>query len=264
MKLSKNIMLSFFVLSSFTCCQNEDELIGNQDESMNGYKLEVKNTPSRSSSETEQVSDIIRFSYKGVTYTSECLYGDTLYIKDQYVRSVFKEANNQPNIAIAVNADGSIDFFDTVEEVYAKHEASTAWPAITTSTDGEYIQEFKIRVYEDAKGRSKGGRYMEFYSTGIQGNKTPPNLSVSGDHLYEHYFNNVISSCQMWGTINAAYFPTSEHKKNASVTFFDNNNFTGKSLTFNDINPDKTYSERDYFSSFDFNDLTSSFVVVYH
>jgi len=48
----------------------------------------------------------------------------------------------------------------------------------------------------------------------------------------------------------------------ASVTFYDGN-FTGRSLTFNDITINKTYSERDYFSSFDFNDLTSSIEVIY-
>ena len=51
--------------------------------------------------------------------------------------------------------------------------------------------------------------------------------------------------------------------KSVRVTFYDGN-FTGKTLTFDDVTVKKTYSERDYFSGFGFNDLTSSFSISYY
>lgn len=81
--------------------------------------------------------------------------------------------------------------------------------------------------------------------------------------------DNAISSAQMWGEVetNSSIITTGldyGQYQHASVTFFDGGNYTGESLTFDDISVTKTYSERDYFSSFGFNDKTSSFKVIYY
>ena len=49
----------------------------------------------------------------------------------------------------------------------------------------------------------------------------------------------------------------------ATVTFYENANYSGRSLSLTEMSINYEYSEVDYFSSLGFNDLTSSIKVVY-
>lgn len=57
---------------------------------------------------------------------------------------------------------------------------------------------------------------------------------------------------------DGSFLPFYKISVNLSLEMSDEPNFTGRSLTFTDVTVNKTYTERDYFSSFDFNDVTSS------
>ena len=117
-----------------------------------------------------------------------------------------------------------------------------------------------MRLWNRAKGRKKGGPYTHFYSNGIQGNQSPAPVRYDEAYMTRIGFNNNISSCQMWGEVhmtNMMACQTGQFKR-VAVTFYDGN-FSGKSLTLPDIDVNRTYTYRDYFSGFKFNDLTSSF-----
>ena len=210
---------------------------------------------------------VIKFTYKGKTYVSDCVFGDKFQIKDETIKGVFDELNNIPNVAIEIKPDCSIEFYDSKEELDYISELRNQYPLTKAEfdPDGSYIRNFELRLWEHAKGRKKGGKNTHFYSNGIQGNKSPAPAGYNEAYMTRIGFNNNISSCQMWGEVHMTHLMgcQSGQYKSVRVTFYDGN-FTGKTLTFDDITVKKTYSERDYFSGFGFNDLTSSFTISYY
>lgn len=259
--MKKIALFTAVLVTMITACDNQEEIVINKD-SLTNYKMVSASVATRLfNEEDEKIEETITFKYKGITYTSECQYGDELQIYNEEVSNVFKELNKKHNIAIAVNPDGGIEFYDSYTELETELQLKQ-FTVQTRDVDFRYIREFEIKLYEHAKGRTKGGRYLGFFSNGEQGNKSPYLLRVSESVMTSENFNNILSSIQMWGTVDNGGMvgQLSGQYKRTSVTFYDGN-FTGKSLTFTDITVDKTYSERDYFSSFDFNDITSSFEV---
>lgn len=260
-KVTIIVMLSSLL---FSCSQNETQPDSSSIKS-NGYEFTIgEEQRNEVESENNSINDVLNFSYKGKIYSSKCSFGEELSIENKDIEVIFNKLSKTPNIAIAINPDHSIEFYDSMEELYNMNTAKDK-PAATRASDyTPYIQNFEIRFYEHAKGRTKGGRYIHFYSNGTQGNKSPATLRIPQEDLQRRNFNDCISSIQMWGHLgNQLGSLQSGQYQTASVTFYDGN-FTGRSLTFNDITINKTYSERDYFSSFDFNDLTSSIEVIYY
>lgn len=261
MKKQKIAIVTMFALFFFSCTQDNDQADNNIIPNNNYENIIGEEKVQEIEVGDDNINDIIHFSYKGKKYSSKCSFGEELKIEDENVKAIFNTLNNTPNIAIAINPNHSIEFYDSIEEVEKMNKNLAEARA---ATNIPYIQNFELRIWEHAKGRKKGGRFNHFYSNGLQGNQTPPPLNISQTDLNRLNFNNCISSIQMWGhlgyqlgtRLNSGQYQT------ASVTFYDGN-FTGKSLTFNDITVNKTYSERDYFSSFDFNDLTSSITIMY-
>lgn len=255
--MKRIVFLSVVLMAIVSACDTQNEVLINED-SQNNYKLVSGSVTTRlSDNENEHMRDTIIFKYKGVTYISECQYGDSLLIYDEAIDNAFRNLNEKPNVAIAVNPDGSVEFYDTYAELEMELQLKK-YTVNTRAVDLRYIKDFDIRLWEDAKGRTKGGRYIGYVSNGTQGNKSPETLYVPEHVLIAHGFNNQISSFQMWGVVETAVGSQLPGQyKNTSATFYDGN-FTGRSLTFTDVTVNKTYTERDYFSSFDFNDVTSS------
>lgn len=259
-KIAIIVMLSSLL---FSCSQNETQL-DNSSIKSNGYEITIgKEQKHEMKSEKNPICDVINFSYKGKIYSSKCSFGEELSIENKDIEAMFNKLNKMPNIAIAINPDHSIEFYDSIEELYNINTTKNELIATRAAGYTPYIQNFELRLYEHAKGRTKGGRYIHFYSNGTQGDKSPATLRIPQEDLQRRSFNDCISSIQMWGHLGSQLGSLqSGQYQTASVTFYDGN-FTGRSLTFNDITINKTYSERDYFSSFDFNDLTSSIEVIY-
>jgi hypothetical protein len=261
-KITIAVMLSSLL---FSCNQNENPLLNYESPKVDNYVITSGEEIRQSDiSENDFTSDVIKFTYRGKSYLSKCTFGKHLLIENKSIEAIFNKLNNTPNIAIAINPDHSIEFYDSIEELDITNKLKRESITTRATLSIPYIQNFELRVWEDAKGRKKGGRFTHFYSNGTQGDRTPPPLQIPESKLKSLNLDNAISSIQMWGHLGTQ-LGTSLYNgqyQTASVTFYDGN-FTGKSLTFNDITINKTYSERDYFSSFDFNDLTSSIEIKY-
>lgn len=252
----------------------------NQDERLdNGY--EYLNEPITTRGlciDKDSISNIIQFSYKGSTYISECMVTESsIQIENDSVRNIFDKLRSKPNVAICVYSDSSIEFFDSIEEMYQSNllKRNLTITRATTDLSKKYIRNFDMKLWKDAKGRSRGGDYLVIGSDKTQGDRSPSTLYFPERLLTKTINNrtivmdNAISSVQMWGEIatNTSIILTGlsyGQYQHASVTFFDGGDFTGESLTFDDISVTKDYSERDYFSSFSFNDLTSSIKVEFY
>lgn len=259
-------MLSFLL---FSCSQDDILHEYSVEESHYGTVLNVKEEMDFDELNDEEASDIIKFTYKGKTYTSKCIYGESFQIEDEIIQKIFNELSSIPNIAIRINSDLSIDFYDSIEELNSSNRLKKMSFTRSITTDRLYLRNFKIRLWDRAKGRKKGGRCLDFF-TYEHGNVSPETLRVPQSFLIKENFDNIISSCQIWGEYvdSGAPMPTvgvlPGQKKSALITFYDGN-YTGKTLTFDkDLSVTKHYSERDYFSGFGFDNITSSIVVTYY
>ncbi|MEL5892090.1 hypothetical protein AAE250_01100 [Bacteroides sp. GD17] len=258
------LMLS---LSLFSCNQDDDLLRDKSDETVNYDVITGKDEFKSDDSEGASTLNVLKFTYKGKTYISDCIFGEDFQIKDDSIKRIFDELNNIPNVAIEIKSDLSVEFYDSKEELDYASKLRREFPLTRAefAPDGTYIRNYELRLWDRAKGRTKGGPYTHFYSNGIQGNQSPAPLSINEAYLTKIGFNNNISSCQMWGEVHMTTLMGCQpgQYKQVAVTFYDGN-FTGKSLNLPDIDVNRTYTYRDYFSGFKFNDLTSSFVVTYY
>lgn len=267
MKRKEFIVLVMLPLWLFSCNQDNDLLENNFAELANYDVIAGKVTSESDDLGDENVIGVLKFTYKGETYVSDCVFGDGFQIKDETIKRIFDELNNIPNVAIEIKPNLSIEFYDSKEELDYAYELRRQYPLTRAEfePDGSYIRNFELRLWDRAKGRKKGGPYTHFYSNGIQGNQSPAPVRYDEAYMPRIGFNNNISSCQMWGEVHMTNVMgcLSGQYKSVRVTFYDGN-FTGKTLTFDDVTVKKTYSERDYFSGFGFNDLTSSFSISYY
>lgn len=264
----KSLFTTLIPLLFFTSCYQNEDILKNDFEKVTNYDISIGNIVYQSSKSVKDkpTLDTLKFTYKGKTYISDCVFEDKILIKDENIKCIFDKLNNIPNVAIEIKSDLSIEFYDSKEELDYAYALENQFPLTRAEfvPDGSYIRNFELRLWNHAKGRKKGGPYTHFYSNGIQGNKSPAPVRYDETYMTQIGFNNNISSCQMWGEVHMTNTMACQlgQYKSVNVTFYDGN-FTGKSLTFNDVTVMKTYSERDYFSGFGFNDLTSSFSINY-
>lgn len=267
MRRKELLVLVMLPLLLFSCNQDND-LLENSSAEVANYNVINGKATYESNDLEDGVVDVLKFTYKGETYVSDCVFGDEFQIKDESVKQLFDELNNIPNVAIEIKPDFSVEFYDSKEELDNINEFRNQYPLTRAefAHDGSYIRNFELRLWDRAKGRKKGGPYTHFYSNGIQGNQSPAAVGYNESYMTKIGFNNNISSCQMWGEVHMTVLMGCQpgQYKTVNVTFYDGGNFTGKSLTFNDVTAENTYSERDYFSGFGFDNLTSSFTINYH
>lgn len=270
-KLILAITMFTFLCGIISCSQEENELeLRNNKEA---YKVIISNEPYTRSGYEKSFKDslgIICFSYKDFSFESQVLFGDEeTTILNEFVAKTFNELKDKEGIAIFVNQDASFEFYDSIEEMICASKWKKKTRKITRSVDNlMYIQKFELRAWKHAKGRKKGGPCIGWVSNGLQGAKSPEPLYVPQSFLAAHQMDKEISSCQMWATLaeggGVLYMGLLNGQyPHAIVTFYENGDYTGRSLTFSEVSINKTYSERDYFSSFGFNDLTSSIKVIY-
>lgn len=269
MKTKIVIFVSVLSFLFFSCSQDDILKEYSAEESSYGMIVGVKEEVDIDELNDEGTSDVIEFTYKGRTYSSKCIYGENFQIEDGNIQRIFDELKSIPNIAIGVNSDLSINFYDSFEELNNANRLKKMSFTRSITTDRLYLRDFKIRLWDRAKGRKKGGRCLDFF-TYEHGNISPETLRVPQSFLIGKGFDNIISSCQIWGEYvdSGAPIPVvgilPGQKKSALVTFYDGN-YTGKTLTFDkDLSVTKHYSERDYFSGFGFDNITSSIVVTYY
>lgn len=250
-----------------TSCDNDDDFISSESKKAELYELKAGILPE--TNEKENASDstgTLKFTYQGQVYTSPCTYTDTtLVIKNAFVRSVYETLKSKKNVAIYVNDDMTLDFYDSEQDMREIRHKNILRTRANTLV-AHYIKNFHIRVYEHAKGRKRGGRYLYFISDGTQGNKSPAPLYVPQSYLAKYAFDKTISSSETWIEVGEQVNPTAlleGQYLHATTTFYENGNYTGRSLTLTEMSINYTHSHVDYFSSMGFNDLTSSFKVVY-
>lgn len=255
-----------------TSCDNDDDFISSESKKAELYELKAGILPE--TNEKENASDstgTLKFTYQGQIYTSPCKYTDTtLVIKNAFVRSVYKTLKSKKNVAIYVNDDMTLDFYDSEQDMREIRHKNILRTRANTLV-AHYIKNFQIRVYEHAKGRKKGGRYLHFFSNGTQGNKSPAPLYIPQSYLARYTFDKTISSSETWAEIGeqgsvSPLLPGTlleGQYTHVTTTFYENGDYTGRSLTLTEMSINYTHSHVDYFSSMGFNDLTSSFKVVY-
>ena len=295
-KLNKLMLVSLTAIcisGLFSCSQEEDmEVIQTGNTCFHVYAgNEPGTTPTNGENENDSLSSL-RFSYRGEFFESKVLYtDDKAVILNEQIANIFENLKKKENVAIFVNEDGSFDFYNSFEEMNSCRKWKEKMRSSTRgANDLMFIQKFKLRVWKNAKGRKKGGPCIEwemfnndntvspppFYIGGKKGQMTPieqsPNYPIQiktyNDNLWKYNMDNEISSCQMWATIakggKVPYIGLGPGQCNhANVTFYENYDFTGRSLTFSEISVNYTYSQRDYFSSFGFDNITSSIMITF-
>lgn len=267
--------LAFVVVTfclGITSCDNDEDLFPSENKETANYESQVVSLPETDCG--ENVNDSIgtfQFNYQGRVYISQCEYVDSMIvIKNTFVRSVYESLKSMKNVAIYVNPDMTLDFYDSEQDMYRIRQSKLNKTRATSST-GYYIKNFRIRVYEHAKGRKRGGKSLEFKSTGIQGNKSPVPLYVPKSYLAGCALDKAISSSETWAEVGEhvgvpPLLPGTllqGQYQHVTTTFYENGDYTGRSLTFTEMSINYTHSHVDYFSSMGFNDLTSSFKVIY-
>lgn len=268
--MKQKFILSLLFLGLFSC-QN-DGVIGDV-ESIKDYTAEYEVVePTESDQQIDSDSTIIvKFTYKGKSYEGLSLSRKAIQFEDQAINSIFNKLKNTPNIAIYVNADKEINFCDSYNEMDAMQKLESLTRINTRSLDGIYIKDYIIRVWDKDKGRSKGGASGTFEAARqYEESKSPKELRVPSGELVKAQLYKKISSCQMWaeyavggGSPLAAGLLTFGQYKNATVTFFEGE-FSGRSVTFTNVYPGHSYGETDYFGSFDFDNVTGSFIVKFN
>lgn len=275
------------IFSLFSCNQEDDyEVIQT---SKTYFHVNVENTPQTKSSNGKSKTDSIgtlRFTYKGDSYESKVLFNeDKTIILDEHIANVFEELKQKKDVAIFANEDGSLDFYNSYDEMNSCRKWKEKMSSNTRGGNNDYlyIQSFKLRVWKDAKGRKKGGPSVEWVLATTDNTRTPETFYIGGekpqltpigqpdypvinrfnDNLWKYNMDNEISSCQIWATTakggKVPYIGLAPGQlQHANVTFYDNNDCTGRSLTFSEVSINYTYSQIDYFSSLGFNDITSS------
>ena len=302
-KLNQSLLVSITatcILGLFSCSQEDYNEDIQTDETY--YHFSAGNAPCTMSTSEDSETDSIgtlRFSYKGDIYESKVLFtDDKAVILDEQIANLFENLKKKEDIAIFVNEDESFDFYNSFEEMNSCRKWKLKMSSTTRKSDDYllYIHGYKLRVWKHAKGRKEGGPFCEWEVVSRNG-LTPPPLSISGDldswmstvpiHnlppfsdldpydiLDKYHMNNEISSFQMWvttekiGPIKPPYgdgciYLREGQYQHANLTFYDNNDWTGRSLTFSEVSINQTFWREDRLSKFGFNDLTSSIKITF-
>lgn len=218
------------------------------------------------------------FNYQGNRYESQC-FEDTLTgqlsILDSKIAHLYDSLLNNETTAILFNDLSEMYIYDNNEDrdnaISIVNKASSL-----TKSSYVYIHDMKIKIYDKEKGRKKKGDYITIFTiedpnrTVVPNDLNIPNMgSIFSQPFYNFpqgmKFDNRMSSFEIWGT----FFPmplvvAQNGVDHVSVTFYDGYNYTGKSVTFTDIFPGKTYSRRDYMKGFQFDNIASSMKIRYH
>ncbi|SEF79587.1 hypothetical protein SAMN05216354_1608 [Xylanibacter ruminicola] len=297
-KLNKSLLVSITatcILGLFSCSQEDYNEDIQTDETY--YHFSAGNAPcTMSTSENSETDSIgtLRFSYKGDIYESKVLFtDDKAVILDEQIANLFENLKKKEDIAIFVNEDESFDFYNSFEEMNSCRKWKLKMSSTTRKSDDYplYIHGYKLRVWKHAKGRKEGGPFCEWEVVSTI-DITPPPLSISGgtlitktpptypstipsdpdphDFLDNYHMNNEISSFQMWVTTEKSepIIPCNIRLRegqyqHANLTFYDNDDWTGRSLTFSEVSVNQTFWREDRLSKFGFNDLTSSIKITF-
>ena len=164
MKRKEFIVLVMLPLWLFSCNQDNDLLENNFAELANYDVIAGKVTSESDDLGDENVIGVLKFTYKGETYVSDCVFGDGFQIKDETIKRIFDELNNIPNVAIEIKPNLSIEFYDSKEELDYAYELRRQYPLTRAEfePDGSYIRNFELRLWDRAKGRKKGGTIYAF------------------------------------------------------------------------------------------------------
>ena len=285
-KLNQSLLVSITatcIMGLFSCSQEDYNEDIQTDETY--YHFSAGNAPCTMSTSEDSETDSIgtlRFSYKGDIYESKVLFtDDKAVILDEQIANLFENLKKKEDIAIFVNEDESFDFYNSFEEMNSCRKWKLKMSSTTRNSDNDnlYIHKYKLRVWKHAKGRKEGGPYCQWeVESAID--LTPPPLFIGhenplahqsiypyphpSDYLERSKMNNEISSFQMWvTTATGGYTLRSGQYQHANLTFYDNDDWTGRSLTFSEVSVNQTFWREDRLSKFGFNDLTSSIKITF-
>ena len=184
-KLNKFLLVSltaFCIFYLVSCSQEEDtEVFQTGKSCFHVYAgNEPQTMPTNGEYEMDSISSL-RFSYKGEFFESKVVFtDDKAVILNEQIANLFEDLKKKENVAIFVNEDGSFDFYNSFEEM----NSCRKWKEKMRSTRGTYdymfIQRLKLRVWKDAKGRKKGGSYIEWDLFSIDNTQTPRDFYVGG------------------------------------------------------------------------------------
>ena len=135
MKRKEFIVLVMLPLWLFSCNQDNDLLENNFAELANYDVIAGKVTSESDDLGDENVIGVLKFTYKGETYVSDCVFGDGFQIKDETIKRIFDELNNIPNVAIEIKPNLSIEFYDSKEELDYAYELRRQYPLTRAEFD---------------------------------------------------------------------------------------------------------------------------------
>jgi len=253
-------------------CSNDDtddmEVFEKANYSINsGTKPEIID----SEGETDSIQ-FMKFTYKGKSYKGMYI-NDSIQFDNDEVKLLFKNLTETPNIAIDIDSNQNITFFDSYNEMCLNNIVKNAVTRKTFS-DTRYIDNVDIIFWDKAKGRKKGGDYLHLHLQG-ENRMSPQNAGIypnrfllSTSLLIERNMNKRISSCEFWRNFKDDPYLTGYgllrpgQYRWITITFFEGN-FTGRSIQVSDLSM-KQHKYTDYFSSMNFNDQTSSITIDFH
>ncbi|MDU1904611.1 MAG: hypothetical protein E6772_07500 [Dysgonomonas sp.] len=176
---------------------------------------------------TSSQKESITFTYKGSTYTSTYEKGEEkLILDDNTAKSVYNELMSNPNLATLVNENGTLEFYDTHEDLNEAH----GW------TDEEYLEDSEMPEDTQTRAFKAGQCTIWFYDNG---NYTGTPLlaadfynSFNKANMVSIGWNDRVSSIRMinYGT-----------KNYAKITLFEHINFAGRALCIMPIKNDRRY-----------------------
>jgi hypothetical protein len=223
----------------------------------------------------ENTPKILKFTYQGVAYESVYSFDSdrNMIVADEKVSKLVDLVKQIPTLSTIVYLDGSLHFFDThAEQVsYLKKNSNKETAIATKATGPLYIRNVTLRLWQRAKGRTKGGVFFDIFSYD-NGAISPPALNWADLRGLRHPLdpaftaNDMTSSMEMWAeTDNSGWLLGLRPGQytNAVVTFYENPNFGGRSLVFPEVTVNYTYTRRDYFESFNFDNIASSLKIIY-
>lgn len=205
---------------------------------------------------------IINFTYKGNNYSSS-YYRDsvsTLIYENEEVEKLIEKLKLIQTLAIVMKSDETMDIYDNDDERKSSSRAKTNFA--NSMYPASFVSNVNVRFWNLSKGRVMGGEFLEIYSKNTVFDKSPPSYYCPALRPVE---DNSFSSFQIWAEYGTSYAYNSDQFTHVALTLYENVNYGGRSVHFpDDIFPGKTYSERDYLDSFNFDNITSSFIIGYH
>ncbi|MDR1370421.1 MAG: hypothetical protein LBJ72_09925 [Dysgonamonadaceae bacterium] len=190
---------------------------------------------------------VLNFTYKDEFYTSDyVMVNDTTAVfGDSKVGEFYNGLGENPELVTVVNVDGSFSIYDNIK---AMEDAVKYTPTLKADNDLT-INRLYVTIYEDSKLKGKSANFE--LSGAMSYNVNNLNSFYNDRGTYYTNFNDKISSMK-WSCDVVPYPWGGSRLVMGMVTFYQDTDYEGKSLSFSEVTINKRSSEIHYFGSLPF------------